>query len=74
MMESKEKHDRIDRTIMIEYLKAMNISPQIIELVEVLVVDSSAIVVTNNEKRIRFSTKGGVRQKCPLSPYQFIIV
>ena len=68
MMYFKKAYDRIDRSTMIETLKAMNISETIIDLILLLYNNSSAHIIMNDEKSFRFQTHGGVRQGCPLSP------
>ena len=51
MMDFKKAYDRIDRDTMMKTLQAMSISRKIIDLVELLYEDSSAIIVMNDEKR-----------------------
>ena len=56
MMDFKKAYDRIDRTTMIKCMRAINISETLIELVELICTDSSAIIILNNEKGERFRT------------------
>ena len=52
----------------------MNASNTMIDLVKFLYVESEAIVITNDEKRKKFTTERGVIQGYPISPYLFITV
>ena len=54
VMDFKKACDRIDRTKMMKHMRAMNISECLIELVEIIYTDSSAIITMNNEKGERF--------------------
>ena len=74
MIDFMKAYDRIDKATIIETLEKMNISKTVINLVQLLYKDSTAILILNDEKGNKFKTKGGVRQGYPLSPYLFIIV
>ena len=52
----------------------MSISKTVINLVQLLYEDSTAILILNDEKGNKFRSTRGVRQGCLLSPYLFIIV
>ena len=55
-------YDIIDQETTFETLEAMNIRPRIKDLVKLICTDSSATIVINDEKGIRFQTEGRVRQ------------
>ena len=74
MMDFKKAYDRIDRETVEITLRAMNFGENIINMIKLLYAGSEAVIVTNDIKGEQFSTKGGVKQGCPLSPYLFIIV
>ena len=58
MMDFRKAYDRIDRSTMIETLKAMNISETVIDLILLLYNNSSALIIMNDEKGFRFRTYG----------------
>ena len=74
LMDFMKAYDRVDRYAMEQTIEKMNFPQTIIDLISLLYTDAEAIVVINDELGQRFSTHGGVRQGCPLSPYLFIIV
>lgn len=74
LMDFMKAYDRVDRETMMATLETMNFGDYFLKMVRTLYNESTAAVMVNGELAEEFSTFGGVRQGCPLSPFLFIVV
>ena len=58
----------MDRDTIFETMKTMNFGDNLIKMIRVLYKDSQATIITNDVIGASFTTKGGVKQGCPLTP------
>ena len=65
--------DRVDRSLLIKILKALNLDELSVRAIETLYLDSKAVIEINGFLSASFKIHRGVRQGCPLSAFLFIV-
>ena len=70
----KKAFESVDRNTLFQILHAYGISEKIVKAIQILYVNTSAVVLTPEGETTNFNINTGVLQGNPLAPYLFIIV
>ena len=70
----KKAFDSVDRNTLFQILHACGIPEKIVKAIQIMYVNTSAVVLTPEGETTNFNINTGVLQGDPLAPYLFIIV
>ena len=70
----KKAFDSVDRSTLFQILSAYGIPEKIVKAIQIMYVNTSAVVLTPEGETTNFNINTGVLQGDPLAPYLFIIV